>query len=115
MNPKYGSSTCYTILVLENGVYKYGMEYINMALSTCYTILDFHRLPTHIIRGGQRVLEGQQSAYRDIVLANTSAVLNIFGKIDDLKEGVAMAAEAIDSGRADQTLKDYIAFTKEAP
>lgn len=60
------------------------------------------------------ILEGQKCAYRDIVLANTSAVLNIFGKTDDLKEGVAMAAEEIDSGHAYQLLKDYISFTREA-
>lgn len=60
------------------------------------------------------VLEGQKCAYRDIVLANTSAVLNIHGKTDDLKEGVAMAAEEIDSGHAYQVLKDYIQFTREA-
>jgi len=59
------------------------------------------------------VLEGQKCAYRDIVLANASAVLNIHGKTDDLKEGVAMAAAEIDSGHAYQTLKDYIQFTRE--
>lgn len=58
------------------------------------------------------VLEGQHGAYRDIVLANTSAVLNIHGSSKSLVEGVEKAAEAIDSGLALQTLKDYIAFTR---
>ena len=60
------------------------------------------------------VLEGRKCAYRDIVLANTSAVLNIFGKTDDLKEGVGLAAAEIDSGHAYQLLKDYINFTRKA-
>ena len=60
------------------------------------------------------VLEGRKCAYRDIVLANTSAVLNIHGKTDNLKEGVAIASEEIDSGHAYQLLKDYIQFTREA-
>ncbi|MFK7839641.1 MAG: anthranilate phosphoribosyltransferase [Bdellovibrionales bacterium] len=59
------------------------------------------------------LLEGRKCAYRDIVLANTSAVLNIHGKTDCLKEGVAMAATEIDSGQANQILKDYVAFTRE--
>lgn len=59
------------------------------------------------------VLEGHQSAYRNIVLANASAVLNIHGKTYDLKEGVAIAAESIDSGHAYQLLKDYIAYSRE--
>jgi len=58
------------------------------------------------------ILEGQKCAYRDIVLANTAAVLNIHGKTDDLKEGVQIAATEIDSGHAYQLLKDYIQFTR---
>ncbi len=60
------------------------------------------------------LLEGQKCPYRDIVLANTAAVLTIFGKTDDLREGVDMAAAEIDSGHAYQLLKDYIQFTREA-
>lgn len=59
------------------------------------------------------ILEGQKCAYRDIVIANTSAVLNIFGKTDDLTEGAKLAAAEIDSGHAYQLLKDYIQFTRE--
>jgi len=59
------------------------------------------------------LLEGRKCAYRDIVLANASAVLNIQGKTDDLKEGVAMAEKEIDNGHAYQLLKDYIQFTRE--
>jgi anthranilate phosphoribosyltransferase len=59
------------------------------------------------------VLEGQKGAYRDIVLMNAAAVLNIHGKAKNLKDGVKKAAEAIDSGAALQTLKDYIVFTRE--
>ncbi len=60
------------------------------------------------------VLEGQKCAYRHIVLANTAAVLCIHGSAEDLKSGVAIAENAIDSGMAYQTLKDYIAFSREA-
>ena len=59
------------------------------------------------------VLEGQKSAYRNIVLANTAAVLLIAGKAETLKDGVAKAQSAIDNGLSYNTLKDYIALTRE--
>ena len=58
------------------------------------------------------LLNGEPSAYRDIVLANTSAVLNISGQSDDLKTGVDIASNAIDSGNALNTLNQYIEFTQ---
>ncbi len=59
------------------------------------------------------LLEGQKTPYSDIVLANTSAVLNIHGSAQDLKEGVKIATQSIDSGRAMQILKDYITFSRK--
>ncbi len=61
------------------------------------------------------VLSGKPSAYRDIVLANVSAVLNISGQTDDLKQGVDIAAQAIDSGNALKILNRYIEFTQRPP
>jgi len=58
------------------------------------------------------VLEGQKGAYRDIVLANTAAVLVIHGNAESLEDGVKKAAESLDHGLALQTLKDYIAFSR---
>jgi anthranilate phosphoribosyltransferase len=58
------------------------------------------------------VLNGEKNAYRDIVLANTSAVLNIHGKANTLKEGVTLAAAAIDNGAALKTLNSYIEFSQ---
>lgn len=60
------------------------------------------------------VLEGQKCAYRDIVLANTAAVLTIHGTVENIKDGVTRAADSIDNGIALQTLKDYITFSREA-
>ena len=51
-------------------------------------------------------------AYRDIVLLNAAASLMVAGKVKDLKAGVARAAEAIASGRAQGTL-DKLAATSQ--
>jgi anthranilate phosphoribosyltransferase len=59
------------------------------------------------------LLNGEKSAYRDIVLANASAALNISGQTNDLKEGVAIAANAIDSGNALNILNQYVEFSNK--
>ena len=55
------------------------------------------------------LLQGERSAYRDIVLANTAAVLNIHRDLP-LIEGVAAAAKAIDDGKAQGVLDSYRGF-----
>jgi anthranilate phosphoribosyltransferase len=45
-------------------------------------------------------LKGTPSPYRDTVLLNTAAGLIVAGRAGDLREGVAMAARAIDGGAA---------------
>jgi len=48
----------------------------------------------------RRLLGGKKGAFRDIVLLNAGAGLVLADKAGDLKEGIAMAAKAIDSGAA---------------
>ena len=46
------------------------------------------------------LLNGAPSAYREAVLLNAAAALHVAGKVDALRDGVALAAESIDSGAA---------------
>jgi anthranilate phosphoribosyltransferase len=46
------------------------------------------------------VLSGEKGPKRDIVLLNAAAVMVVGGKAKDFKEGLMVAAESIDSGRA---------------
>lgn len=62
-------------------------------------------------RALKALLNGQSGAYRDIVLANTAAVLCIHGSAQDLLDGVKQAAYAIDSGKALDVLEAYITLT----
>jgi len=61
------------------------------------------------------LLAGRPGPYRDIVLLNSAAALLVAGKAADLKAGVALAAAAIDSGKAKATLGQLIAITNRAP
>ena len=56
------------------------------------------------------VLTGIPGARRDIVLLNAAATLVAAGLAGDLKEGVALGAEAIDSGEAAATLAKLRTF-----
>ncbi|MEM1365487.1 MAG: anthranilate phosphoribosyltransferase [Pseudomonadota bacterium] len=67
--------------------------------------------PEHNAAALRALLDGTQNAYRDIVLMNCAAALTIAGKASDLKEGVAVAAHAIDSAAAKQTLEKLVAVT----
>ena len=58
------------------------------------------------------ILAGEKGPQRDIVLVNASAVLVAAGRAADFKEGVAKAAESIDSGAARRKAEDLAAFTK---
>lgn len=57
------------------------------------------------------LLEGDVGAYRDIVLLNAAAALVVADKAVDLRTGVKMAAEAIDSGRAKSALNALVRIT----
>jgi anthranilate phosphoribosyltransferase len=51
------------------------------------------------------VLQGMPGPFRDIVLLNAAAALLVAGKAATLREGVALAGEAIDSGKARAVLE----------
>ena len=54
------------------------------------------------------ILNGVKGHKRNAVLLNAGAALYIGGKAKDMKEGVALAAELIDSGKALKTLEKLI-------
>jgi anthranilate phosphoribosyltransferase len=59
------------------------------------------------------VITGIPGARRDIVLLNAAGALVAAGLAEDLKQGVAMGAEAIDSGQTAATLEKLRRFGKE--
>ena len=73
------------------------------------------------LRGGDReenagiiraVLAGESGPRRDIVVMNASAALVVGGKARDFKEGVALAAQSIDSGAAEAKLSGLVALSQ---
>jgi len=63
-------------------------------------------------RIARAVLAGEKGAPRDAVLLNSAAALCVAARARNLREGVALAAEALDSGRAGAVLERFAAFTR---
>ncbi|MEO0749633.1 MAG: anthranilate phosphoribosyltransferase [Pseudomonadota bacterium] len=60
------------------------------------------------------LLDGAPGAYRDAVLLNASAALVVAGKASDLKAGVEIASESLDSGAAKDKIQNLARVTTEA-
>ena len=69
-------------------------------------------MPEENAKALREILGGAHNAYRDIVVANTAAVLVISGQQSTLKGAADYAAQAIDSGDALNLLNDYAAYTQ---
>jgi anthranilate phosphoribosyltransferase len=61
----------------------------------------------------REVLNGARGPKRDIVLLNAGAALYVAGLAGSIKEGTALAAQAIDAGKAAATLDAWAQLTRE--
>ena len=59
------------------------------------------------------ILNGEPGHKRNAVLMNAGAALYIGGKAETMKDGIALAAELIDSGKAAQTLDKLIRLSNQ--
>ena len=60
------------------------------------------------------ILSGEKGHKRNAVLMNAGAALYIGGKAESMKDGIALAAELIDSGKALETLERFITVSNRA-
>jgi anthranilate phosphoribosyltransferase len=67
----------------------------------------------HNSRAIRQLLDGAHSAFRDIVVLNAAAALAVADKTNDLRAGAALAAEALDSGRAKDILSRVVDFSSQ--
>jgi anthranilate phosphoribosyltransferase len=80
------------------------------------------RVKPEALRGGdaaanakavQDVLEGQKTALRDVALFNAAAALVVAGKAADIKAGIGLAAQSVDSGEAEGRLDRLIVVSND--
>ncbi len=70
--------------------------------------------PEENARTTREVLSGALGAKRDAVLLNAAGAIAASGHAADLHDGIAVAAEAIDSGRAAERLEELARFSQES-
>lgn len=77
----------------------------------------FKRVSLEELRGGdgaenaeitKKILAGQKGPKRDIVLLNAGATLYVAGLAESIQDGIAMAEESIDSGKAQKVLEKLV-------
>ena len=82
----------------------------------------FERCTKDDLRGGMPeenakitldILKGERGHKRNAVLMNAGAALYIGGKADNMAEGIALAAEIIDSGKALETLNRFVEVSNQ--
>ena len=83
--------------------------------------VGFARAPREALRAGSvedstrmlvEVLDGKPGPSRDVVLMNAAAALRAADKVATLEEGVTLAAESLDSGRARQALDGLVELSQ---
>jgi anthranilate phosphoribosyltransferase len=69
--------------------------------------------PQDNARIAREILEGATGPRRDVVLLNAAAALRAAGRAKEWREGIGVAAEAIDSGRAGEVLQRWARISQQ--
>ena len=81
------------------------------------------RAPIESLNGGdakanagiiERILAGEKSAKRDVVLLNAAAALVAAGRSDDIQQALPIATKSLDSAAAQEKLKNLVRFTQSS-
>jgi anthranilate phosphoribosyltransferase len=98
----------------DGQVKEYVLEPEQLGLKRC-TLEELHggsaEQSALIVRA---ILAGEKGPARDVVLLNSGAALYVSGKAASVKDGIALAAASIDSGKARQKLEQLVELTNAA-
>ncbi len=70
-------------------------------------------LPAENAEITRQILGGAKGPKRDAVLMNAGAAIYIGGKADSMADGIRLAGELIDSGKATETLEKFIVLSNQ--
>lgn len=104
-----------TVCEFKDGWYKvYTIAPEDFGLTRCQKADLVGGSPAENAQITRDILNGAKGPQRDAVLLNAGAALYIGGKAETLAQGVTLAAELIDSGKAAQTLQGLIDVSNRA-
>ena len=105
-------SSATTVCEIKDGWYKtYEIKPEDFGFERCQKQELTGGAPEENAEITRAILRGEKGAKRNAVLLNAGASLYIGGKAQSFKDGVALAAELIDSGRANKKLEEFIAVS----
>lgn len=104
-----------TVCEIKDGWYKtFVVEPEDFGITRCSREQLRGGTPQENARITRAVLQGERGPARDAVLLNAGASLYIGGKAENMREGISLAAELIDSGRASETLEKLVSVSNRA-
>jgi anthranilate phosphoribosyltransferase len=104
-----------TVLALDDDqVRTFTVDAVALGLAPAITDELVGGDPAHNAGAVRRVLAGDHGAHRNIVVLNAAAGLVVAGVVDSLEEGLLVAGESIDSGKAADTLDRFVEESQAA-
>ena len=98
-----------SICEFKDGWFKsYTISPENFGLTRCKKEDLLGGTPEENARITRAILRGEKGPKRDAVLMNAGAALYLYDKAASLREGISLAADLIDSGKAAKTLETFI-------
>jgi anthranilate phosphoribosyltransferase len=103
-----------TVCELRDGFIKsYVIEPEQFGLTRCKKEDLLGGTPAENAQITRNILSGEKGPKRDAVLINSAAAIHIAKPDISVKEGIDIAAEAIDSGKASEQLRQFIELSKQ--
>ena len=100
--------------VVEGSVSERVLDPAELGIEACDPAELVGGSPEENARTAREVLAGATGAKQDAVLLNAAGAIAAAGHADDLRGGLEVAREAIDSGRAAARLEELVAFSRES-
>jgi anthranilate phosphoribosyltransferase len=108
------SSAPSTVCELRDGFIKsYEIEPEQFGLERCKKEDLIGGSPAENAKITKDILSGEKGPKRNAVLLNSAAAIHIAKPEISIKEGIDIAAQAIDSGKANEQLKQFIALSQQ--
>lgn len=103
-----------SVCEIRNGNFKsYEIEPEQFGFAKCDKAALVGGTPEENAAITRAILDGEQGPRREAVLLNAGAAFYVAGKAETLADGVSLAAEMIDSGKAKEKLAAFIALSNE--
>ncbi len=81
------------------------------------SLCDIHDVAGGSIKDNAKIIidlfNGKHGSKRDLLCLNSGVALYVAGKVENIKEGIHLSYEILDSGKAFRKLKDFIDITNE--